>query len=152
MFHRLLQWVVLDLNSTQVSLRSLSSQLFFYSLQKTQLFPFFLDRKMVMKDSISFTDGQGGSLGLLVVIVPSSLRPIRRFCYGNFYIIQCAASFHPNYANLDFTPSMLSFIVFFVTICYHTIQEISFMRNIKPRPSAGQSGRLMYTASSVTIL
>lgn len=121
MFHRLLQWMVLDLNSAQVSLRSLSSQLFFYSLQKTQLFPFFLDRKMVMKDSISFTDGQGGSLGLLVVIVPSSLRPIRRFCYGNFYIIQCAASFHPNYANLDFTPSMLSFIVFFVTICYHTI-------------------------------
>ena len=61
------------------------------------------------------------ALGLLGVIVLSSLRPIRRFCYEIFYIIQCAASFHPNYPNLDFTLSMLSFIAFFVTICYHTI-------------------------------
>jgi len=61
------------------------------------------------------------ALGLLGVIVLSSLRPIRRFCYEIFYIIQCASPFLPNYANLDFTPSMLSFIAFFVTICYHTI-------------------------------
>ncbi|KIM36216.1 hypothetical protein M413DRAFT_449274 [Hebeloma cylindrosporum] len=44
------------------------------------------------------------ALGLLGVIVLSSLRPVRRFCYEVFYIIH-----------------MLSFIAFFVTICYHTI-------------------------------
>ncbi|KDR77917.1 hypothetical protein GALMADRAFT_65414 [Galerina marginata CBS 339.88] len=44
------------------------------------------------------------SLGLLSVIVLSSLRPVRRFCYEVFYAIH-----------------MLSFVAFFVTVCYHTI-------------------------------
>jgi len=39
------------------------------------------------------------ALGLLGVIFLSSLRPIRRLCYEVFYIIQCAASFRPIYAN-----------------------------------------------------
>jgi predicted ferric reductase len=41
------------------------------------------------------------SLGLLGVIVLSSLRPVRRFCHEIFYIIQCAISFLVNYSNLD---------------------------------------------------
>ncbi|KIM37682.1 hypothetical protein M413DRAFT_448216 [Hebeloma cylindrosporum] len=44
------------------------------------------------------------ALVLLAVIVLSSLGPVRRFCYEVFYIIH-----------------MLSFIAFFVAICYHTI-------------------------------
>jgi ferric-chelate reductase len=62
------------------------------------------------------------ALGLLGVIVLSSLRLIRRLCYENFYTIQCAASFLFCYANLILLlHSILSFIAFFVTICYHTI-------------------------------
>jgi ferric-chelate reductase len=61
------------------------------------------------------------ALGVLGVIVLSSLRPIRRLCYEVFYIIQCVASFPPIYANPHLLHSMLSFIAFFVTICYHTI-------------------------------
>lgn len=62
------------------------------------------------------------ALGLLGVVVLSSLRPIRRLCYEIFYTIQCAASFIFFYANLILLlHSILSFIAFFVTICYHTI-------------------------------
>ena len=39
------------------------------------------------------------SLGLLSVIVLSSLRPVRRFYYEVFYIIQCIPSFHANHTN-----------------------------------------------------
>ncbi|KAF8956845.1 ferric reductase like transmembrane component-domain-containing protein [Flammula alnicola] len=50
------------------------------------------------------------SLGLLGVIVLTSLRPVRRFCYEIFYIIH-----------------MLSFIAFFVTICYHTLYAAPYI-------------------------
>ena len=44
------------------------------------------------------TSGIAG-LGLLGVIVFSSLRPIRRLCYEVFYIIQCASLFLLSYEN-----------------------------------------------------
>ena len=62
------------------------------------------------------------ALGLLGVIVLSSLRPIRRLCYEVFYTIQCVAPFLFSCVNPHLLfHSMLSFIAFFVTICYHTI-------------------------------
>ncbi|KAF8890942.1 iron reductase [Infundibulicybe gibba] len=44
------------------------------------------------------------ALGLLCVIVLSSLKPVRKWCYQVFFIIHT-----------------LSFVAFFITICYHTI-------------------------------
>ncbi|KAF8889553.1 ferric reductase like transmembrane component-domain-containing protein [Gymnopilus junonius] len=44
------------------------------------------------------------AFAVLCVIVLTSLRPVRRFCYEVFFIIH-----------------FLTFIAFFVTICYHTI-------------------------------
>ncbi|KAF9553360.1 hypothetical protein CPC08DRAFT_697815 [Agrocybe pediades] len=44
------------------------------------------------------------ALGVLGIIVLTSLRPVRRFCYEVFYIIH-----------------IFAFIAFFITICYHTI-------------------------------
>lgn len=63
------------------------------------------------------------ALALLCIIILSSLKPVRRFCYQAFWVIQCVFSFHV-YACTSpqlMPPSMLSFVAFFITICYHTI-------------------------------
>ena len=62
------------------------------------------------------------ALSLLGIIVLSSLRVVRRLAYEVFFIVQWVPLFI-QYLGLYslFHHSMLSYVAFFVTICYHTI-------------------------------
>lgn len=63
------------------------------------------------------------SLALLVIIVLTSLRPVRRLFYEWFFTIQWVFlfCFTVAFTKAQIRHSVLTYVAFFVTICYHTI-------------------------------
>jgi len=61
------------------------------------------------------------SLALLCIIVLTSLRPVRRLFYECFFVVQWVLLFRScDHAKAKLR-SILTYVAFFVTICYHTI-------------------------------
>ena len=60
------------------------------------------------------------ALGLLCVIVLFSLRPVRKYCYQAFFIIQSVFLYYSPTEYSFNVNSVLASVAFFITICYHT--------------------------------
>ena len=63
------------------------------------------------------------SFTLLGIIVLTSLRPVRRLFYTCFFVVQYVLQlcFIISFTETQIRCSVLTYVAFFVTICYHTI-------------------------------